>query len=485
MRQDAPTRAAWPPPTISPGPIGPGPHPPAEGRTLSATTPTAAGALATTDRARTGPIRGVIAGSLATGAASAAVLTLVVFAGAPEPVITGAALLGFALGWAMLAVLSARLTNQPQSWAWVPAAGLAATGLGLLALTPDDRAITLSGWGWPPLLLALAVWMAVRIRRSLAAGGGRWLLHPVAAIVAVAGVGGMVETVGLASDQHDQAMPGQSYDVGGYRLHLTCTGSGGPTVVLQSGLGEMSANWARIVPLVSRTGRVCAYDRAGQGWSEDAPHLQDGVQAADDLHTLLRRAGENGPYVLVGHSIGGDHAMTYAARYPEQVAGMVLLDATSPYRSADTGSAHAGPPSAIALGPSLARLGIGRLLPTSWSTLPEPAAEQVRAFAASPRGWRNIRDEAATMPALLDQARALTALGSRPLVILTAAGHERDPDWLAAQDRMAALSANSSHRVADATHAGLLDDEQGAEQSARAIDEVIRAARTGSPLAGA
>ena len=89
------------------------------------------------------------------------------------------------------------------------------------------------------------------------------------------------------------------------------------------------------------------------------------------------------------------------------------------------------------------------------------------------------------MPALLDQARALTALGSRPLVVLTAAGHERDPDWLAAQDRMAALSANSSHRVADATHAGLLDDEQGAEQSARAIDEVIRAARTGSPLAGA
>jgi pimeloyl-ACP methyl ester carboxylesterase len=440
--------------------------------------------VSTTDHARTGPIRGIIAGSLATGAVSAAVLSLVVFAGAPEPVITGAALLGFALGWAMLAVLSARLTNQPQSWAWVPAAVLAATGLGLLALTPDERAITLSGWVWPPLLLSLAVWMGVRIHRSLAAGGGRWLLHPVAAIVAVASVGGMVETVGLALDQHNQAMPGQSYDVGGYRLHLTCTGSGGPTVVLQSGLGEMSANWARIVPLVSRTTRVCAYDRAGQGWSEDAPHLQDGVQAAADLHTLLRRAGENGPYLLVGHSIGGDHAMTYAARYPEQVAGMVLLDATDPYRSASTGSAHAGPPSAIAVLPSLARLGIGRLLPTSlWSALPEPAAEQVRAFTASPRGWRNTRDETATMSALLDQARALTALGSTPLVVLTAAGHDRDPSWLAAQDRMAALSTNTSHRVADATHAGLLEEEQGAEQSARAIDDVVLAARTGSPLA--
>ena len=256
--------------------------------------------------------------------------------------------------------------------------------------------------------------------------------------------------------------------------------------MLQSGLGEMSANWARIVPLVGGTTRVCAYDRAGQGWSEDAPHLQDGVQAAADLHTLLRRAGENGPFVLVGHSIGGDHAMTYAARYPEQVAGVVLLDATDPHRSAGTGSASAGPPGEIALLPSLARLGIGRLLPTSfWSALPEPAAGQVQAFVASPRGWRNTRDEATTMPALLDQARALTSLGSTPLVVLTAAGHDRDPSWLAAQDRMAALSTDTSHRMADATHAGLLDEEQGAEESARAIGDVVDAVRTGSPLAGA
>jgi pimeloyl-ACP methyl ester carboxylesterase len=365
-------------------------------------------------------------------------------------------------------------------------ADLAATGLGLLALTPDDRAMALIGWGWPPLLLALAVWMGVRLRRSLAAGGGRWLLYPVVAVMAAAAIGGIVETVGLASDQRHHAMPGRSYDVGGHRLHLNCTGSGGPTVVLQSGLGEMSANWARIAPAVSRTTRVCAYDRAGQGWSEDAPRLQDGAEAAADLHTLLRRAGENGPYVLVGHSIGGDHAMAYAARYPEQVAGMVLLDATNPYRSPGAGSAHAGPPGAVALLPSLARLGLAQLAPTSfWSALPEPAAGQVQAFAASPRGWRNIRDETATMPALLDQARTLTALGSTPLVVLTAAGHDRDPTWLAAQDRMAALSSNSSHRLADATHAGLLDQEHGAEQSARAIDDVIHATRTGSLLAAA
>jgi pimeloyl-ACP methyl ester carboxylesterase len=278
-------------------------------------------------------------------------------------------------------------------------------------------------------------------------------------------------------------MPGQSYDVGGYRLHLDCTGSGSPTVVLQNGLGETSANWPRVTSALAGTTRVCAYDRAGQGWSDDAPHLQDGRQAAADLHTLLQRAGEDGPHVLVGHSIGGNHAMAYATRYPEQVAGMVLLDTTNPYRSAD-GSGHAGPPSAIAVVPSLARLGVGRLLPASfWSALPETAAEQVQAFASSPRHWRTVRDESATLRALLDQAQSLTTLGSTPLVVLTAAGRDSEPAWATAQDRMAALSTNSSHRHSDATHAALLDAERGAADSVRAIEDVVRAVRTGMGLA--
>jgi pimeloyl-ACP methyl ester carboxylesterase len=449
---------------------------------MSTTAPTAAAAGPAGGRGpRRGHLRRVIAGSLLAGAVLAAVLPLIVFAGAPEPVITGAALLGFAAGWAVLAVLSSRMTDQPQRWALVPAAALGATGLGLLVLAPDDRVLTAAGWAWPPLLLVLAVWTALRVRRSVATGRGRWLLYPVVAVMAAAAVGGAVETVGLAADQRASAVPGQLHGVGGHRLHLHCTGSGSPTVVLISGLGEFSANWARIAPAVAGTARVCAYDRAGQGWSEDAPSEQDGLQAAADLHTLLGRAGEPGPYVLVGHSIGGDHAMTYAARYPEQVAGMVLLDATNPYRATD-GSAHAGPPSAVAVLPSLTRLGIARLLPTSfWSALPEPAAGQYRSFASSPRGARNTAAESAGLPTLLTQAQALTTLGSTPLVVLTAAGHAGDPEWAAAHDRMAALSTRSSHRTVDATHAGLLDEDHGADLSARAIDDVVRAARTGSP----
>jgi pimeloyl-ACP methyl ester carboxylesterase len=322
--------------------------------------------------------------------------------------------------------------------------------------------------------------MGSRVRRSVPAGGGRWLLYPVVALTAAAAAGGMVETLALA-DQRDAPVPGRSYDVGGYALHLDCTGSGSPTVVLQGGLGSTSPSWARIAPEVAGATRVCAYDRAGQGWSDDSPHPPDGRQAAADLHTLLERAGEDGPFVLVGHSTGGSYAMTYAARHPEQVAGMVLLDSADPYR-ASAGDGPARAPAEYAVLPSLARLGIGRLVPASaWSDLPQPAAEQVRQFSSSPRGWRNIRDEFAAMPALFEQARTLTTLGDRPLVVLTAAGHDSDPAWSPAQERMAALSTSSSHRWTEAGHSDLLE-EDGAEDTVRAVDDVVRAARTGSPL---
>ena len=119
-------------------------------------------------------------------------------------------------------------------------------------------------------------------------------------------------------------------DVGGHRLHLSCTGSGTPTVVLEPGGGDMSSNLGRIAPAVARDTRVCVYDRAGRGWSEPADASQDGLQIAADLHTLLQRGQVPGPYVLAGHSFGGLYVLTFAARYPDEVAGMVLIDSTAP-----------------------------------------------------------------------------------------------------------------------------------------------------------
>ena len=159
---------------------------------------------------------------------------------------------------------------------------------------------------------------------------------------------------------------------------------------------------------------------------------------------------------------------------------MFLLAPPNPSRPAPAPPPPA-PPAPIPLLPTLTRLGVGRLLPTSfWSALPGPAASQFKAFAASPRGWRNTVDETATMPALLSQAQELATLGSTPLVVLTAGGH--DQVGAEAQDRMAELSTNSSHRRTAASHAGLLDEEEGSAVSVQAIEDTVRAVRAGPDL---
>jgi pimeloyl-ACP methyl ester carboxylesterase len=447
---------------------------------------TNAGPTVVPDDPKRGPMRRIVGGSLATGLVGALVLTLVIFAGAAEHVIAGSALLAFAFGWGMLAVLSTRLTSQPQRWAFVPAAFMAVVALALLVLTPDDRALNAVGWVWPPVVLALAVWMFIQLRRALT-GRVRWLLYPVVAMLAVGAVGGMYETVALARDHHRYAAPGTLYDIGGHRLHLNCTGSGGPTVVLENGLAETSPFWSRITAEVGRTARVCAYDRAGQGWSDDAAGPQNGLAVAADLHTLLGRAHESGPYLLVGHSAGGSYAMIYAAQYPDEVAGMVLLDSTSPDQFTvlpDFAAEYSMTRRMVAVLPSLARLGLAQALPASDdASLPEPAASQARAFATSPRQMRNVRDEQSVYRDLFTQAQALSTLGNKPLVVVTTTESQHGTKgWSAAQDNLATLSSNRQHRIADATHVGLLTDEHSFEPSVQAIREVLQSIRTGEPV---
>ena len=154
----------------------------------------------------------------------------------------------------------------------------------------------------------------------------------VLVVLAAASVGATVQNV--AAGRVDEHLPGPRQDATRWattELHLDCHGTGGPTVVLFNGLGEFSASWARITDRVSATTRVCAYDRAGQGWSDDVASSPGRRRRPPRTCTpCWPRPASTGPYVLVGHSIGGPYAMTYAAQYPEQVAGMVLLDSSSP-----------------------------------------------------------------------------------------------------------------------------------------------------------
>lgn len=123
--------------------------------------------------------------------------------------------------------------------------------------------------------------------------------------------------------------PGKLVDLGGYRLHLHCTGSGSPTVLLSAGAGDFSTDWELVQPKVAAFTRVCSYDRSGAAWSDLGPKPRTIYQEVFDLERLLRAAGERGPYIVVGQSLGGMVARLFAERYPSRTAGVVLVDAYS------------------------------------------------------------------------------------------------------------------------------------------------------------
>jgi pimeloyl-ACP methyl ester carboxylesterase len=426
----------------------------------------------------------IVAASLAAGLVAALVLVFAPFVPAREVSLVGVVLLAFAVGWALLAVLSVRFSSQPQRWAAAPAVFFAVAGLVLLLGSEAVRDVF--GWVWPPALLALVVWMIIRVRRQVRSRAARWLLYPVLAVLMVAAVGGGYETVRESLDARTYPMPGRLVDVGGHRMHLHCTGTGSPTVVLEPGQGGASSDSGWVAPAVAGDSTVCVYDRAGRGWSDAAEGPQDAARIAADLHTLLERAQVPGPYVLAGHSFGGLYVQTFAATYPDQVAGLVLLDSTAP---------KPGPPlparteSYSVLGrvsavfSAVAHLGGGRLIAQgSYGSLPAHVRGEARANASTAPYLRSWIEEFVSANTSMQQAASLTNLDGKPLVVVTADTGDA-ADWQAKQDQMATLSTDSSHRVAkDTTHESLLYDEADSAQASQAIRDVITAVRTGRPL---
>jgi len=149
------------------------------------------------------------------------------------------------------------------------------------------------------------------------------------AMLLIVGIG--YQFISTKIDDSNYPPPGKLVDVGGYKFHINCIGNseaGIGTVILDAGLGGCSLDWSLVQPEVAKFSRVCSYDRGGHGWSDESPNPRTSKYIAQELHELLVQAREEGPFILVGHSFGGINVRLFANMYPEQVAGVVLVDSS-------------------------------------------------------------------------------------------------------------------------------------------------------------
>jgi pimeloyl-ACP methyl ester carboxylesterase len=306
----------------------------------------------------------------------------------------------------------------------------------------------------------------------------RWIKRIAIALVSLVVIvvisGATIETVMRRRAAREFPPPGRLVDIGGRKLQIDCRGSGSPTVVLESGLDDLgSLAWAAVHDSIARTTRVCAYSRPGIMWSDPMPGAFDARRLERDLHAGLVAAGETPPWVMAGHSLGGPYTTIFESLYPNEVAGLVFVDASHPEQiarlSQATGKSMKPPTGLLWAASALAWTGALRLLPGSgppkW-----PAAAREAPAAYRPRSMPATVAEARALEATLAEAGSAHDFGARPLVVLTAMaepdaatltaqGMTRDQAarmraaWKSLHDDEATWSSRSRHElVPDATH---------------------------------
>lgn len=282
----------------------------------------------------------------------------------------------------------------------------------------------------------------------------QWIGYVLGGLTFFATVGAIHTTITAARSKRKYPPPGQLIDIGDCRLHVNRMGIGEPIVVIESGSGNFSLDWSVLQPEIAKLTRVCTYDRAGHGWSDAGAKPRTVPQIVEELHTLLKNTGTAGPYVLVGHSLGGLYMQYFARRYPTETAGMVLVDSSYPDLYL-----HLPP---VFLRKNEVRLrkmwlaaifGILQLRMLSMPSAPKKLMPNIQRIIStlwlSPLFWRTLIDQnkylTSDMPDLFCKVGPFPDI---PLIVLTAANNDWlsgiSPEfpalWLESQEKLSNLS---------------------------------------------
>ena len=302
---------------------------------------------------------------------------------------------------------------------------------------------------------------------------GRLALTFLALIVFLAGVCVMAGEKSKRDFAKNYPPIGQLVDIGGYRLHIFCTGqseAGEPTVIIEAGSGSVGLMWSLVQSETSRFARICTYDRAGLGWSEPSPHPRTSDVITNELHTLLANARVVGPYILVGHSLGGIFVREYQYKFPQQVAGIILVDSgDGDLEKFMAGTQYMQTMSQfIKVSQTFSSTGLIKvftglsILLSSEPAYPELPAQSAKAIQAmTAKITETGTTEVAALPRIWEESRAhKKSMGNLPLTVIVH-GHcsscSQDPaqlameenGWLELQKHIASLSTNSRLIVAN------------------------------------
>lgn len=312
----------------------------------------------------------------------------------------------------------------------------------------------------------------------------------LALLVAAAAIGALYQVAGASRDRRFQ-IAGRLIDVGGHRLHAVCQGEGRPVVLLESGIAASSLSWTLVQPEVARFTQACAYDRAGLAWSDRGPSPRTFSRIVDELRAVLVAIAPHGPYVLVGHSFGSFVVRAYAARFPRDVTGLVLVDPPTDWLTMTRQQSRMlrGGVQLSRIGAVLAHLGVVRgclaLLtggvpgaprsfvkifgPTAARTLERLVGEVrklppdihpvVRMLWCQPKCFYAMADHLSVLAREASSMAALAPPRDVPVVVIS--GGDQPPEQVAAHRRLSECSDAGRHVVAARSGHWILFDEPG------------------------